>query len=250
MTDRLAGKVAIITGAGSGIGRAVAEVFHREGAKIVAADVSGQEKQTCQALGANAFAVSTDMAQRGSVENLIAQTTEEFGGLDVLCNCAAVEGAATPLLEYPDEEFDRALNVNLKGVLYAMRAALPVLAKSGRGSIVNFASTQALFAVPSAGGYAASKGGVVSISRVAALEFASAGVRVNVICPGLTDTPMMGRFRDAVGSAVLDQVVSATPLGRLGRPEEIAQCALFLASDESSYVTGSVLMADGGYTSV
>jgi len=250
MTDRLAGKVAIVTGAGSGIGRAVAELFHGQGAKVVAADISGQEKVTCDGLGSNALPVSADMAQRTEVEAVVARAIEEFGGVDVLCNCAAITGAATPLVEYPENWFDRELSINLKGVFYAMQAALPVMTKAGRGSIINFASTQAFFAVPFAGGYAASKGGVVSMSRVAALESASSGVRVNVICPGLIDTPMMARFRDTAGAAEIDQVVSATPLGRLGRPEEMAQCALFLASDESSYVTGSVMMADGGLTSV
>jgi NAD(P)-dependent dehydrogenase (short-subunit alcohol dehydrogenase family) len=115
---------------------------------------------------------------------------------------------------------------------------------------VNIASTQALFAVPASSGYAASKGAVVALSRTAAVEFAPSGVRVNVICPGLIDTPMMGRFRDAAPPGALDQVVSATPLGRLGRAGEMAQCAVFLASDESSYVTGSVFTADGGYTAV
>jgi NAD(P)-dependent dehydrogenase (short-subunit alcohol dehydrogenase family) len=250
MTDRLAGKVAIVTGAGSGIGRAVAELFHRQGAKVVAADVSGDEKATCEALGVGALPVSADMSRRSDVDGLVAQAIDEFGAVDVLCNCAAVEGVPAPLVEYPDDQLDRILNVNLKGVLYAMRAAHPALARSGRGSIVNFASTQALFAVPAASGYAASKGGVISMSRVAALEFASSGVRVNIVCPGLVDTPMMKRFRDAAPPGALDQVVAATPLARLARPEEMAQCALFLASDESSYVTGSILTADGGYTSV
>jgi NAD(P)-dependent dehydrogenase (short-subunit alcohol dehydrogenase family) len=247
---RMAGKVAIVTGAGSGIGRAVTELLHREGARVIAADISGQEKETCDALGEGALPVTVDVSNRGEVEAAVQQAKDAFGRLDVLCNCAAVEGAPAPLVAYPDEQFDRLLDVNLKGMFYAMRAAFPLLAESGSGSIVNIASTQALFAVPAASGYAASKGGVVSMSRVAALEFAAAKVRVNVICPGLIDTPMMDRFRQAAPPEVLDQVIAATPLGRLGRPEEMAQCALFLASDESSYVTGSILTADGGYTSV
>lgn len=250
MTDRLAEKIAIVTGAGSGIGRAVAELFHAQGAKVVAADISGEEKATCDALGAGALPVTTDMSKRADVEALVARAVEEFGRLDALVNCAGIEGAPSLLGDYPDEQLDRVLDVNLKGVFYAMRAALPELRRSGRGAIVNFASTQALFAVPAASGYAASKGGVVSMSRVAALEYASSGVRVNVICPGLIDTPMMNRFREASPPGALDQVVAATPLARLGRPEEMAQCAVFLASDESSYVTGHVLTADGGYTAV
>ncbi len=247
---RMAGKVAIVTGAGSGIGRAVTELLHREGARVVAADISGQEKETCDALGDGALPVTVDVSNRAEVEALVQQAKDTFGRLDVLCNCAAVEGAPAPLAAYPDDQFDRLLDVNLKGTFHAMRAAFPLLAESGSGSIVNIASTQALFAVPAAAGYAASKGGVVSMSRVAALEFAASKVRVNVICPGLIDTPMMDRFRQAAPPEVLDQVIAATPLARLGRPEEMAQCVLFLASDDSSYVTGSILTADGGYTSV
>jgi NAD(P)-dependent dehydrogenase (short-subunit alcohol dehydrogenase family) len=178
------------------------------------------------------------------------QTQDAFGGLHALVNCAAIEGSPAPVVAYPDDQFDRIIDINLKGMLHTMRAAFPLLAESGSGAIVNIASTQALFAVPAASGYAASKGGVVSLSRVAALEFAASNVRVNVICPGLIDTAMMDRFRQAAPPEVLDQVIAATPLARLGRPEEMAHCALFLASDESSYVTGSILTADGGYTSV
>jgi NAD(P)-dependent dehydrogenase (short-subunit alcohol dehydrogenase family) len=247
---RLEGKVAIITGAGSGIGKAVAEEFHRQGARVVAADVSGGERATCEALGEGALAVSVDVSARTQVDALIARTVEEFGRLDVLCNCAAIEGDPASVPDHSDEQLDRLLAVNFKGVFHTTRAAFPELAKTGAGSIVNIASTQALFAVPGSGGYAASKGAVVSMSRTAAVEFAPAGVRVNVICPGLIDTPMVNRFRDAAPPGALDQVVAATPLGRLGRAEEMAQCAVFLASDESSYVTGSVLTADGGYTAV
>lgn len=247
---RLEGKVAIVTGAGSGIGRAIAEQFHREGARVVAADVSGEEKAVCAELGEGALPITVDVSDRTQVEAMVARAVEEFGRLDVLCNCAGYAGDPAPLVLYPEEQLDRILAVNVKGLFYTTRAAFPELAKSGAASIVNIASTQALFAVPGSSGYAASKGAMVSMSRTAAVEFASSGVRVNVICPGLVDTPMMNRFRDAAPPGALDQVVAATPLARLGQPVEMAQCAVFLASDESSYVTGSVFTADGGYTAV
>jgi NAD(P)-dependent dehydrogenase (short-subunit alcohol dehydrogenase family) len=246
MGSRLAGKVAVVTGAGSGIGRAIATAFHDEGAKVVCGDISGDEKTTADALGDGALAVGVDVTQASEVEALLDAAEEAFGPINVVCNCAGIEGELGPIGECSEENFDRVIAVNLKGVFLAMRAAIRRLTASGGGTVVNLASMAGYTALPGMPAYCASKGGVLQLTRTGAAEYATAGVRVNAICPGAVDTPMLRR----TGQEVIDACVAATPLGRLARPEEIAALAVFLASDESSYVTGAAMTIDGGWTVV
>jgi NAD(P)-dependent dehydrogenase (short-subunit alcohol dehydrogenase family) len=242
----LDGKVAIVTGAGSGIGRATALRFAAEGARVFAADVTGAEAETAAAIGANGVAVHTDVADPAQVAAMIDAARTRFGRLDVLFNNAGIEGAQGATADCTLENFDRVIAVNLRGVFLGMKYALPAMLASGGGSIINNASVAGLVGFAGVPAYCASKGGVIQLTRAAALEYATQGVRVNAICPGVVHTPMVERFTGG-DPAALAQMGAMQPVNRLGTPEEIAAVALFLASDDSSFVTGVAFPADGGF---
>ena len=246
---RLRGKVAIVTGAGTGIGRAAARLFATEGAAVVVAEIdvhAGQETVTLiEAGGGTARFVQTDTSKMVDCQRMVRATVESYGKLNVLFNNAAVYSQGT-VVDTPEEVFDRMIAVNLKGVFLCCKAAVPVMISGGGGSIVNMSSSVGwLIAAPGIVAYAASKGGVTLLTRAMALDHAKDHIRVNCICPGPTDTSMLRRaFTD-------EQLIAfggTLPVSRLGRPEEIASAALWLASDEASFVTGVALPVDGGQT--
>jgi NAD(P)-dependent dehydrogenase (short-subunit alcohol dehydrogenase family) len=249
---RLEGKVALITGAGSGIGKVAAERFAAEGAGVVVADISAAEAEAVAAgisrAGGRARAVEVDVSDEQQVEAMVASAVDLYGGLHVLLNNAGVfpddDGG---LRETPPATWQHVMDVNLKGVWLGCRAAVPAMLESGGGSIVNVASFVALMGAATAQvAYTASKGGVLALTREIAVEYARRGIRVNALCPGPIETPLLAELLS--DPARRERRLVHIPIGRFGRPEEIAAAAIFLASDESSFMTGSALVVDGGIT--
>ena len=253
---RLENKVALITGGGSGIGRACAEMFAREGARVAVSDISLERAQaTTQfvtSLGGDAIAISGDVSLGDDAQNMVSATVEKFGKLDVLVNSAGVSARnAMPKGSSPEEVWDKVIDVNLKGTYMVSWHAMPEMAKSGGGSIINLSSIMGLVGYPVGMGggfnpYNPSKGGVLQFTRNLAIDSASKNVRVNCICPGYVETDLTSALTKA--AEALSRLETLHPIGRLGQPEEIAYAALYLASDESGFVTGTPLVVDGGYT--
>jgi NAD(P)-dependent dehydrogenase (short-subunit alcohol dehydrogenase family) len=249
---RLDGKVAVITGGGSGIGRVASLLFASEGASVVVADVVTDRAESAAAeivaAGGSATAVSVDVSDQAQVESMVATAVSTYGGLHVLFNNAGIfpddDGG---VLETPPDTWTKVMEVNLKGVWLGCRAAVPAMIDSGGGSIVNVASFVALVGAATAQiAYTASKGGVLAMTREVAVEYARKGIRANSICPGPIETPLLAEL--LADPARRERRLVHIPMGRFGRPEEIAKAALFLASDEASFVTGSALVVDGGIT--
>ena len=252
MAGRLEGKVALVTGGGSGIGRASALTFAREGAKVVVADLNvemgAETVEKIEAAEGQATLVRTDVSKSGQVEAMVAEAVEVYGGLDCAFNnagdSAAHLGAIVPTHEYPEENWDRVIAVGLKGVWLCMKYEIPEMLKGGGGAIVNMASVFGLVGDRNKAAYVASKHGVVGLTRAAALEYAAQNIRVNVVCPGYTRTPLTeGRLRDP---EIESQIIAKHPIGRVGEPEEIAEAVIWLCSDAASFVTGHTMVADGG----
>jgi NAD(P)-dependent dehydrogenase (short-subunit alcohol dehydrogenase family) len=238
----LEGKVAVITGAGSGMGRATARVFVREGARVLAADVSGCEEETAAELGDAVRACRCDVADEDDVAAMFAAAVEAFGRVDAVCNVAGIAGGG-PFVDSTLAKYEHILSVNLRGVLLGTLHGARTMAQSGGGSIVNWSSIGGLNASVGTGLYGISKAGVISLTKSAALECGAQGIRANVICPGFIETEMTG----GPGSGErLPHLVQRQALKRPGQPHEVAEVASFLASDRASLVTGAVIPVDGG----
>ena len=243
---RLTGKVAIITGGGSGIGKAIATAFVREGAKVVIAGRDGKKLERAAAeIGGECVAVSADVSKADDVQKLVDAALGRFQGINVLVNNAAVllPGTAESLSE---EDFDQTFAVNVRGLWLLSRAVLPHMRASGGGSIVNIASVLSMLGARNRVAYASSKGAVMAMTRAMALDHAAENIRVNCICPGIVATEMVARFN--LDENARRQRVAMHPMGRFGRPEDVANTAVFLAGDESGWTTGSVITVDGGYS--
>lgn len=246
-----AGKVALVTGGGSGIGRAACVNFARGGAKVVVCDVNeAGGKQTVamvEEAGSSGIFVQCNVSDAAQVEAAVAKAVEAFGGLNIVVNNAGIGGNAAPVGEVELDDWHKVIGVNLHGVFYGMRYGIPAIIASGGGSIVNISSILGLVGFPGSPAYVASKHAVSGLTKAAALEYAQAGVRVNSVHPGFVETPLLEGAGMTPGSDIYNFIASKHAMNRLGKPEEIATMICWLASDEASFVTGSNMVVDGGY---
>ncbi len=246
---RLKDKVSIITGAASGIGKATAKLFAEHGAKVVVADIdkdgANQTVTDIQSVGNEAIFVQTDVTIKADTEQMVAQTKETYGKLDTLINSAGI-AMRLPVVELSEEDWHRCLDVNLNGVFLCAKAAIPAMQKNGGGSIINMSSIYGIVGADVRAAYVASKGAVTNLTRGMALDYAEDNIRVNCICPGFVETPLVAGV--VKNPEEYQKLANKHPMRRLGQPEEIAYGALYLASDESAFVTGIALPIDGGYT--
>ena len=249
--SELQNKVAIVTGGTAGIGRAAAVAYAREGARVVVAGrraAEGEETvRLLEAQGGEGFFVMTDVSKAAQVKELVERTLEKFGRLDIAFNNAGIEQVPNPFLEQGEETFDNVVDINAKGVWLSMKYEIPAMLKTGGGSIVNTASVFGVLGIPGDEIYIASKHAVIGLTKSAAVEFGKQGIRVNAILPGVVDSDMFQRFSGG-NPEILAQWTAKHPIGRIGKPEEMAEAAIWLSSSKASFVTGHSLMVDGGYT--
>lgn len=247
MENTFKDKVALVTGGSSGIGRATALAFAKKGAKVVIADwIENQETMDLiKNMGGEAIFVKCDVSKSADVKALIEKTIDTFGRLDFAYNNAGIEGTSAPTQDCSEENWDKTIDVNLKGIWLCMKYQIPVMLKKGKGSIVNCSSVAGLVGFQGLPAYVASKHGVIGLTKTAALENAKLGIRINAVCPGVIQTPMIDRLTGNQKEAE-EQFTTMEPVGRFGQPEEIACAVMWLCSDEASFVTGIEMPVDGG----
>ena len=243
------GKVAVVTGAASGIGKSISELYAREGAAVVLSDINQElgEKTTegIRKARGEAIFIQADVTKPSDCENMVKATLDKYGRLDFACNNAGIGGDQNPTADYSIEAWGKAIAVNLSGVFYCMKYEIPAMLKSGGGSIINMASILGRVGFAGAVGYVAAKHGVLGLTKTAAIEYAPHGIRVNVVGPGFISTPLIRELED--DPAVKNMLISLHPIGRLGKPEEVAELVIWLSSDKASFITGAYYPVDGGY---
>jgi 3-oxoacyl-[acyl-carrier protein] reductase len=243
---RLEGKTALVTGAGSGIGKCIAETYAREGARVALADVNGDAaKSAARSIGNNAIALRCDVSKKADINGVVEETLGAFGALDILVNNAGATHLNKPMLDIDEAEYDRVFAINVKGVFLACQAVVPVLRERGGGVIINIGSTAGLRPRPGLSAYNATKGAVHILTKALAVELAPDGIRVCAIAPVATETPLLPSF---LGPApgMREKFIATIPMGRLALPQDIADAALFLASAEAKFITGNIMEVDGG----
>jgi len=247
MEQLFQGKVAVVTGAGSGIGKATAELYSQHGAKVVVSDISLEHgKQTVddiKAKGGDATFIACDVADPKACKNLIDETVKVYGRLDAACNNAGIGGEANPIADYSIDNFDKIIAINLSSVFYCMKYEIPAMLKNGGGAIINMASILGQVGFANSAGYVAAKHGVVGLTQNAGIEYSSKGIRVNAVGPGFIDTPLLNNLDPEMKKAL----VKLHPIGRLGKAEEIAELVVWLSSNKASFITGSYYPIDGAY---